>query len=293
MGPFNINESPTVRFYVHNIREGNYVYVYYYYGTNTNYVIRNRVKPGTIVNGVATIDYTLQFQNRLLDQGMHLSFQVTDTSSTANVLAKQDIYIYPFAQELSVSVSQLPQKELFLNQNTFHFLSDGTVINEERMNFKNTIDSLSNTSDNVLDISELSFTYNETIPNFSKAYLFIEDLHNIFPYISKDSDSYFKIPLSMSKVGEDIYFDYQGSFYYQPDSLEMSITPRGGFKQTQTFYLPVSIDESFESNDMYVFLEDFGYCKSDIKIPLRFYLEKQYLGLCDLSSFCIKGGLKG
>ena len=290
-GPFNSEEDVLVTLYFHNVETTDYCFVYYYNVGSAGYVIRERLSLRDAEDGELEMDYTLQFKDRLLPIGMKLEFRITSDSKGTNVLWQKEFFIYPDPGEVNISSNRYAHEDFVRSGYTFHFV-DGEVINEERISFQNSIDYLTNSMSNVLTLDEYSFTYNEKIPFGYLAYIYIEDKNNIFPLINKNSEGYIRIPLTMDRYGEDVYFSAKNRMYYNSSNLQLSLFKERSMMSTWSIILPAYIKDDFEEADIYLSIQNFGYTHININIPLRFYLNSEYMGLCQYSSHCIVGGLK-
>ena len=238
----------------------------------------------------SSFSYELRTKNKMNNDGLRVEFTLDNGLDTGT----QTIILYP--TNPTDVYSYLYKDNYFYSNNTvFKLTSRNNVRNYERMIFRDTVDYITNSIDNSLDLSEISFSYDDgnELPNMSvNKYLRFRDEYNLFPYISAEANSYKQIPLKCLQSGETISFEYKNVMYYDPASLQMSLTNREGYQSTTNFYLPKTSITQLETYDFEIYMPSFGRSLNNVHIPLQFYKDKNFAGLCTNSNYCIKGGLK-
>lgn len=264
-----------------------------YYNNRTNALLVNEsYKMSDYVESDLTMEYTVKCKNRLYNDGLRIDFS-TETSAGKEKMLKS-VVIYPTIKDTIYSYQYV--NSAYAIDNRIFKIEANSIKVRESVRFENTIDYLTNDVNNAIDISEVTFTYEEGFPLIGKEsgkYLKILDLDNIFPYLTKDSSGYIKVPLICVQNGKDITLKFKNHFYFKPSTLDISFTSRSGFIETDKFYIPKGKLKLLENATFAVEMPEFGRSMTNIVIPLTFVKDRNYLGLCNDSSHCIVGGIRG
>lgn len=171
---------------------------------------------------------------------------------------------------------------------------DNTLVNQESYNFKDTNEFLSLDAQSRIDLSELSFTY--TPSNYysvKEAFLEIIDYQNIYPNLTKvDGDKTIRIPLTAVNVNSNVRFELNNTMYVNQSSLDMSSTPREGYIETSSLYVPFAKQMKMCDNEVKVVLHESGFDLAEITIPMTFVIDRNTFGFCSDSDYCIHGGVR-
>ena len=165
----------------------------------------------------------------------------------------------------------------------------------EYFSFKDTVDYLTVTEDNILDLSEITFEHPEefALKNTNTGhYLKIKDVNNLFPYMDKNADDIISIPLKITKEGSYVYMSFRDQMYVNKKTLQMSFRRRTGYTVTRDFYINPDIIPQIGENDIWIELSKVGQNDTDIIIPLHFPVDKNFIGMCFDSQYCFTGGIK-
>ena len=290
-GAFTSEMNAMVKFKFEKTTQKHYFCARYYNYRTNSMLIDESYKLSEYLESDLTLEYTLKCKSRLNSDGLRIVFS-TENSAGTEKTSKQ-VIIYPTNGDTIYSY-QYVNKAYTIDNRIFKIESD-TIKNRESVRFENTVDYLTNDVDNAIDISEVSFTYNEGINLINKTvnkYLKILDLDNIFPYLSKDANGYINVPLECVQNGIDISLKYKNRFFYNPSTLDISFTGRSGFIETDKFFIPKGKLKLLENATFAVEMMEFGRSKFNIVIPLNFVKDRNYLGLCSDSSHCIIGGIR-
>lgn len=236
-------------------------------------------------------DYTLRTSGRISGDGLRVIFNV---SKAKGIGAIQEILLYPTNPKTIYSY-QYRNSPYIGENNSFKIEGIDEVRNYEEYQFENTVDYISNAPENYLDISEISFTYddgNELINPSENVFLRFKDVDGLFPLLTADEEGYMNIPLRCVQNGRDINFEFVGPFYYRPLFNYISLTPGTRLQQTPYFLLPKAGFKKMENYEIFIKMNNFGRCKNKVIITLQFFKDRNYVGLCTDSSFCIVGGIK-
>lgn len=291
-GPFSNEYNKMVTFKFSGTTSKHYFYARYYNNQTNALLVTDSYKLSDYVEPDLTMEYTIKCKGKMFNNGLRIDFS-TETSEGKEKKIKS-VTIYPTTNDTIYSYQYV--NSAYTIDNRIFKIEKSTIKNRESVRFENTIDYLTNDINNAIDISEVTFTYDEgfdLINKDSNKYLKILDLDNIFPYLSKDSGGYIKVPLECIQNGKDITLKYKNHFYYNPSTLDISFTSRSGFVETDKFYIPKGKLKLLENATFAVEMPQFGRGLPNIVIPLTFVKDRNYLGLCSDSSHCIVGGIRG
>ena len=290
-GPFSSDADGYVIFKFSSTSNRHYFCAKYYNNRTNALVVNESYKLSTYLEEDLIMSYSVKTKDRLNSDGLRIVFSTENSSGKEK--KEKTVIIYPTTPETIYSY-QYVNTTYTIDQRIFKVASD-TIYTKESVRFENTIDYLTNDVYNAIDISEITFTYEEgfdLINKKSNKYLKILDLDNIFPYLTKDSNGYISIPLECVQNNKDITLKFKDQFFYNPLTLDMSFYGRTGFNKTDKFYIPKGKLKLLENATFAVEMNNFGRCKFNIIIPLSFIKDRNYLGLCSDSSHCIIGGIK-
>ena len=290
-GSFSSDTDGIVKFKFATTSSRHYFCAKYYNNRTNALVVNESYKLSTYLESDLTLEYSIKTKDRLNNDGLKIVFSTENSSGKEKI--EKAVVIYPTLSETIYSY-QYVNTAYTVDQRIFK-ITNNQVYSKESVRFENTIDYLTNDVNNAIDISEITFTYEEgfdLINKKSNKYLKILDLDNIFPYLSKDANGYISIPIECVQNNKDITLKYKEQFYYNPLTLDMSFYGRTGFNKTDKFYIPKGKLKLLENATFAVEMNNFGRCKFNIIIPLSFIKDRNYLGLCSDSSHCIIGGIK-
>ena len=291
-GAFSNDYNETVTFKFSEKTSRHYFYARYYNNQTNALLVSDSYKLSDYVGSDLTLNYTIKSKGKLFNEGLRIDFS-TETSDGKEKTIRS-IVLYPTTNDTIYSYQYV--NNAYIIDNRIFKIERNSIKNRESVRFENTIDYLTNDVNNAIDISEVTFTYDEGFPLINKEsnkYLKILDLDNIFPYLTKDSNGYIKVPLICVQNGKDITLKFKNNFYYNPSTLDLSFTSRNGFIETDKFYIPKGKLKLLENATFAVEMPQFGRSFVNIIIPLTFIKDRNYLGLCSDSSHCIIGGIRG
>ena len=290
-GAFSNEYNEMVTFVFSAIPSTHYFYVKYYNNRTDALLVNESYKLSDYVESTKRMEYTIKCKGKLTNDGLRIQF-ATGTS-TSNLQKIRTVLLYPTNNQTIYSYQYV--NEAFTTTNQIFQIAVNGVNQKESVRFQNTIDYLTNGADNSLAINEISFTYDEGFNLINKntnKYLKILDLDNIFPYINKDENHYIYIPIKCLQNGVDISLEFNSEFYYDPKTLDISLSPRTGFKATDKFYIAKTRLKDLENATFAVEMNEFGRSKFNVIIPLTFIKDKNFLGMCGDANHCIVGGVK-
>ena len=172
-------------------------------------------------------------------------------------------------------------------------LQNSRKITSETYNFKDTLDYVTIDDNNAFAINEISFSYNRgDYLHYSSCYLEVNDYIGVYGnFLSRDG---YKVafPLDIVASSSSITFIPNSHMYVNKKTMEMSDYRITGYSETNQIYVPIGKEKEFESNEVRIVIEDFGFSKSKIVIPLSFFSLHKLFGACYESEYCITGGVK-
>ena len=290
-GSFSNESNTMVKFYFTEKTSRHYFYIKYYNQRTNALLVNESYKLSDYLESDLSLEYTIKCKGKLNNDGLKIVFSTENASGGEK--KEKTIRIYPTNNETIYSY-QYVNSPYTVDERIFK-ITRTEIKYRESVRFENTIDYLTNDTDNSIDISEVTFTYDEGFDLYNKGankYLKILDLDNIFPYINKSGDGYIYIPLECVQNNKDISLKFKNHFYYNPSTLDISLTSRSGFIETEKFYIPIGKLKLLENATFAVEMRQFGRSKFNVIIPLNFVKDRNYLGLCSDSSHCIIGGIR-
>ena len=290
-GAFSNDSNSNITLKFSTTTRRHYLYVKYYNYRTNSLLVSESYKLSDYLNSNLTMSYTIKCKGKLNSDGLFIVFSTENTEGTEKTT--KSVLLYPTNNDTIYSY-QYVNSAYTISNRVFKLVTNG-VRSKESVRFENTIDYLTNDSSNAIDISEVTFTYNEGYNLVNKGvnkYLKILDLDYVYPNLTRDVNNYINIPLECVQNGKDISMKYKNHFYYNPSTLDMSFTSRSGYVETDKFYIPKGKLKILENATFTVDMPSFGRSEFNIVIPLNFVKDRNYLGLCGDSSHCIIGGIK-
>lgn len=140
-----------------------------------------------------------------------------------------------------------------------------------------------------LDISNYKLLKRDDILVYDEAILKIHDPSGVFKYLGSGFNKY--IPLEFGKYKSTYYLKFKNYMYVNPNTLDMSLIPRNNFIQTKYFYFPINKKDKLQNTMMRIELNGYGHLKTNLYINTKLNFEKNLIGSCQNSDFCITGGI--
>ena len=145
-----------------------------------------------------------------------------------------------------------------------------------------------------LNLNKLRMTYScsKSFPGCN-AKLKFTDYNNVFPLINGGQlNTSFEIPLRYTYTSGVIWFDFPEQMYVNPKTLEMSLNARPEFRLTKYFYLPINKKDMLLDQTFSLEVTDFGYNKTSFSWDITYLNNRNLLGDCDNSDYCVVGELE-
>lgn len=143
-----------------------------------------------------------------------------------------------------------------------------------------------------LDLSSVTFAFSSLRNAYDKAEIYFEDEYDVFPYIDKDENNEIHLDMSINISDDSVAtVSYKQGFYVDPVTLDMSLKYRPGFRPTNYFYFPVNaiflvVDYKFNFE-----IQGLGLNESTFLLVLDYDVSQRLIGRCDLSEYCVTGGV--
>lgn len=263
------------------------------YGTNPSnlYASDSKASQNIIPGNEYSVDFTFPGYDlgRIGSLFFILDFIYKDTLSQ---LYEQRFTIYRIGKE---TLNLNAHLGLYWNSYILGFeIKDSKIIYyRDKLSTVDTIDYFNVDYYYRLDLSSICFTFDSPRKSYDKAEICFDDEYNLFPNFPKDqSDGEIHIPLTINMFYMPvILIQFKYGFYVNPTNLSMSSTSKSGYRPTNHFYFPVNQLDKIVEYKFHFKVFGIGWNKSDILLTLDYDVSKRLLGRCDISEYCIVGGV--
>ena len=235
------------------------------------------------------VTFSLPIKDYLTRNGLTLKFEIVKESSYAILKA----YSSTFYPSSDATISWVSLKQSPHTSNALGFYSEESEMKPliETIDFTHFGDYLDIDYYYRLELHKNKIGYpSNCIFRYRSAYLTFNDQERLFPYLTHQSSGDINIPLSMVRIGNDVYLRFKNNFYINKRTLQVSDTYRSGFVTTKDFYLPINGRAKFNGKQLYFILEGFGNDNINTTIPLKYEVSKSLVGVCKDGDYCIIGG---
>ena len=210
------------------------------------------------VTGETTLRVSMPYNSKTVD-----SFEISE--STNNV---------------ELSTGYIKESTFLDERENYHYEDTFSFINYEDLRVNDTYYDL--------DISYLHFKYRNGLDDTLKGefrFAFY-DRYNLFPDFEIGESMYRYIPLKFNRVGEECYFTFDKTIYYDPVTHESSLTRKEGYLPYQNLMLPFAAAAELKFLPCYIELKVHSH--TDFTITGKFMMTylKKYFGDCEDSDFC-------
>lgn len=239
---------------------------------------------GVMLYGCATLDMNV------LDDNSPVTFRC-DVEVTGeptyqitmpyNMKGKDEITI-------SESVNNVEQSTGYIKESTFVDPSLNYRY-EDVISFLNYEDLRVNDLYLDIDISYLKFKYRNGLDEVLKGELKFAfyDRYNLFPdFPVSETSMYRYIPLTFNRNGDECYFTFTPTIYYDPKTHESSLTEKENYLPYHNLMLPFAASNELKFLPCYIELKVHSH--TDFTITGKFMMTylKKYFGECADSEFC-------
>ena len=246
----------------------------------------------TLLNGNKYFYLNLELKNRMKSAGVNItfSFLVDD-----EIKLSFKVVLYPTSNEIIHSYNYR-NKDYTISNRVFK-ITNNVVYYDEKVNFIDTIDYITNSRSNYLDFSEISFAYKSIFDwdDNVDSYLVIKDIDNIFPYLIKDIKHEVRFPLIAKRENDAITFMNNDFYFYSPTTYEIA---RNRDKEhdikiiTDKIYINPTKYSLLENANIYIYCSNLLKSGPSVKIYLQFLKDRNFIGYCTNSNYCIEGGIR-
>ena len=294
-GPFDGSEDVTARFYLvgGDTFRFNISFTFSYNETHAIYST-STYSLSALFNGKNYFDYVLPIKNRMRLNGITIDVSLEGTLNNGS--DSFSIVLYPTTTETIYSYNY--RNNTYSIQNRVFKITRNKVYSKEQVNFKDTIDYITNSRVNALEIDEISFKYtsNFSLRNLSaNHYISFEDEKEIFPNISTSSDKA-NFPIKIKQTNSDISLSYNFNYYFDDKTYIMYESNPSSLgikaKEVDRVYAGDKYLKDLELVDINIILNNVLLSGTTIIIPIQFLKDKNRVGYCNNSNNCIVGGIR-
>lgn len=245
--------------------------------------------------GGTTYNFTfnVEINKYILPRGVYIWFFIYE-KDTNNILFYDSRTVYPASKHEDINIKNLTNYTYTSTDYLFSFSS--TVLtqskNRETIYFTHFVDDIfyqeeyGKSSFN----GYISYEFNKALSTEGKIYLFFDDKYEIFPYL-KTIDNKKVIEFTFKRRSRvSIYYDISMvPLYVNYETYETSYLPRSGFQSTNYFYFPKNRRNEVEGMLFQICFETFGASKSEYYFDGIFSFNKNHIGNCNNSTYCVNG----
>lgn len=237
------------------------------------------------------VPFILRTSDYLGPAGMDVKLSVNNYTTYALLFSNQ-FTIYPAGQN-TINPFELPTFEYESNPIAIKIMSGNLTSYTCKYNFEKMETTFNTKYPEYLNLSNLTFSYNSGLPfENGNGYLKFLDYKNLFPYLSNDEEGYKHINIKTHFINGIGTFRYDCSFYYEPNSLQISDIWRSGFQETDKLYIPKNSYEELEKYKFELHVYGIGADKLNLLIPLIYQCSSNIFGTCNNSRYCVTGGIE-
>lgn len=256
------------------------------YNNKTSALLYSSSQSGKVGLNGKEFDFDLPIRYKVTGDG--LKFEFTCSDSVGSVTRSK--VIYPYTKQ---TINALTYKNsVCIFTGSFLKLEETDLKNWESFGFTDYNEFLSKKKNNTIDFSTAKMQFCEFYDFiYSECEYHIKDYNNVYPNLPKEND---EVVLKMNCVQNDreIAFELNDNLYVNPNTLEMSATKLPNYVATNELHIPMGKEKILEENDSYILIKEAGYSAVDIVLPFSYYFNKNLLGLCYNSEYCVQGGVR-
>ncbi len=234
-----------------------------------------------------TLTFLLPFKSSLTERGLKVLIEFINPNSEV---------LHSFSFNIKPIERKTINPKLYIND---YYVTDDIVVDpdqystnhSERIRFNETLDyfNVDNYYRLSLEDTFISYECGKSFPG-CVAHLHFTDFLRIFPYLDNEKlVPYFDIPLRTIKKNNGVLFAFPSVMYVKPETLEMALEAKPGFKSTSYFYLPKNKCESLLDQEFSIVVSEFGYSKTSFTWNMRYTNNQRLIGDCSNSDYCVIG----
>ncbi len=257
--------------------------------TMDNSLVRTETKRShdVIKGSEYSLTFLLPFKSSLTERGLNVLIEFLNSSSEV---------LHSFSFNIKPIERKTINPKLYIND---YYVTDDIVVDpdqystnhSERIRFKETLDYFNVDNYYRLSLEDTLITYEcgKPFPG-CVAHLHFTDFLRIFPYLDNEKlVPSFDIPLRVIKKNSGVFFAFPSVMYVKPETLEMSLEAKPGFKSTSYFYLPKNKCEALLDQVFSIVVSEFGHSKTSFTWDMRYTNNQRLIGDCSSSDYCVLG----
>ncbi len=257
----------------------------------TSYVSSIQISPSqNVTNGTGEFSISLPFDKYFSASGLTVYVSLIKRSDES-ILTSFNFNIYP-KSSFAISSKDYKNKNYVISNRVIKLNGQEGISIDETFSFKETMDYFSTDQYYRLNLDGIYFTYTcESSFAYSESFLTMEDVNDVFTGLINDEGD-IKVPLAISYLNNNVYFTFRDTMYVSLSTLEMSLSPKEGYVQTEYFYLPRNKRNELDGYEFEIYTKNIGYNDTDVSIPLSFYSGRNMIGDCLDGEYCVIGGIR-
>ena len=158
--------------------------------------------------------------------------------------------------------------------------------------FNKFIDYFNVNSYHRLSLTDFILTYTCDVPTTTgNAYLTFKDYNHVFKDLDDGGEvPEVRIPLTMTyKKNKGVLFAFPSKMYVNPSSLDMSLNIKPGYKETRYFYLPINRRKDLLDQKFTLEVNNFGLNETSFSWDIYYTNNRDLIGDCSNSDYCVVG----
>ena len=292
MGPYLPKQEDYIKVYIKNqTQKGEEIEFFMVIDTKTNGKLPLLNKKHLYVEAKSSITLDIHLTNfYLTDLGLTYELKVL-SSDRSKTYANAVFSYFPF-QQLTANINEITDKKVVLKSQVAWVVNNKPFyLQNEIFDFSNTILTFEEATYYYLDITKFKFTYNSlSCPTILKATLKMVDRSRLFPNLAPNRVVFLPLKININK-NKEVYFSFANQLFVNPNSLSMSNRNLPGYIATNKFYLPRKGSKLFDKYKIEFIIDEIGVNKSNFRCTLNYFYNKNLLGDCANSDFCVVGGV--
>lgn len=289
IGPFDLNSADKyVSFdYTYKYAAANAYETITVYNATTNMLLYKTTTQSHILKKQVkyTCTFLLKLKRYFSSEGLRLEFQIFANTSKGYV---NTAVIFPRTSQ-DIFVTRDKVKRLESNKTTFWFKNGQTINEKDDFNFVEFKDYIDADNYYSLDLNQNYFLYNKSVLNYEEANIKICDTKNVLKNLKHDTEGNINLPLQIIDDYQTKCFDYTNWFYVDRLNLETYSYQNANTVQSSKIYLPVNRLQDFLGTKMEIQLLGCGNNKYNLYFDLSYDINRELIGNCNSSDYCIKG----
>ena len=259
-----------------------------YTNDNVKVYSENKARHDIVARDTYNLTFTLPLKDWLTKDG--ISIEINLLNSTNEVIYNiASFNLKPYSKTRVLVKDYL--REPYIINDVVVDPDDYSANHQETFLFDGFIDYFNVDSYYRIDLDDIYLTYScaKPFPNTTGTLSFV-DYDKVFPYLDKEKVlTVVEVPIETYENNGKIRFKFKDLMYVDPKTLDMSLVARPGFQLTRYFYLPINKCQKLVDQTFNLVMSDFGYGKINFTWGLRYTNERNLIGNCHNSDYCVVG----